>query len=315
MLTIEQIFADYSPRYRQGKNEWNMKCPFRENHNAYGAGDGSKSFFVNPEKNYYNCFSCGVHGNLISLLTTKMEIDFMEAHEIVTTTNIDYLFRDSNVKQLEAEFDTIIPLEPPESFIKRGFSKRFLARFRVGSDGDLICIPILNNEGTAIVGIRYRKGRDFWFAPEGFNKNLYLYNFVACKGHKWFVLVEGETDVYRSTKNGVKNCCATLGGILSEEQTEVIKNENFDEVRLAFDKDAAGLKNIEIANYRLSPFLRVNIVDYDAEDPGKCERDEWLHAVHDNYVDYSSHSVQMSIEAGDEYLTMKKKAIQRLKKS
>jgi hypothetical protein len=63
-----------------------MECPFRENHED---GSGRISFFVSPDKNAYHCFSCNEHGNLVNLLTTKFEVGYFDAMELVTISDFE----------------------------------------------------------------------------------------------------------------------------------------------------------------------------------------------------------------------------------
>ena len=43
---------------KRAGNEYKGCCPFH--------GEKSPSFYVNPQKNIYHCFGCGVGGNAIS---------------------------------------------------------------------------------------------------------------------------------------------------------------------------------------------------------------------------------------------------------
>ena len=120
--SLMDIFADYSPK-QMTNGQIRMECPFRENHED---GSGRISFFVSPDKNAYHCFSCNEHGNLVNLLTTKFEVGYFDAMELVTIS--DFEKKDSP----EFELDLSWRLIPPEDFLKRGFKKETLKHFRIG---------------------------------------------------------------------------------------------------------------------------------------------------------------------------------------
>ncbi len=69
--------------------EWKGCCPF---HN-----EKTPSFYINEEKQFYHCFGCGAHGDVIRFLTEGDGMPFMEA-----------------VKQLAAEAGLEVPEETPE---------------------------------------------------------------------------------------------------------------------------------------------------------------------------------------------------------
>lgn len=314
MKTLNEILKEFRPK-KLPSGQIRMMCPFREHHDKLS--QGLESMFLTPEKNIYHCFSCSSAGHLTGLLTTKFDVSFSDALELVNSDNIDYILKaDSKEKSEEFELDFIIPIKAPKKYVERGFNARLLRMFNVGEDDGVIYTPILDNEGMRIVGIKCRKGRNFWYLPEGFDKSSYLYNFHRCKGKQKIILVEGETDVYQSCRWGIYEVCATLGGQLSEEQAKaIIDEESIEEVVLAFDHDMTGLKDIEVANYRLSPYKRVSIMQYESQDPGCSEKDEWRDGFEDNNVPYSVYSTMMALEMEDEYLAHKKQWLKKLKQN
>ena len=64
------IIGKHTTLKRAGK-EFKGNCPFH--------GEKTPSFYVNPQKNVYNCFGCGVGGNAISFLRDYENQTFMEA--------------------------------------------------------------------------------------------------------------------------------------------------------------------------------------------------------------------------------------------
>ncbi|WP_288999560.1 CHC2 zinc finger domain-containing protein [uncultured Psychrobacter sp.] len=67
---------------KRAGNEYKGCCPFH--------GEKSPSFYVNPQKNIYHCFGCGVGGNAISFLRDYENLTFIEAvNELSKQTGIE----------------------------------------------------------------------------------------------------------------------------------------------------------------------------------------------------------------------------------
>ena len=75
------IIGSHTTLKRAG-NEYKGCCPFH--------GEKSPSFYVNPQKNIYHCFGCGVGGNAISFLRDYESLTFIEAvNELSKQTGIE----------------------------------------------------------------------------------------------------------------------------------------------------------------------------------------------------------------------------------
>ena len=67
---------------KRAGNEYKGCCPFH--------GEKSPSFYVNPQKNIYHCFGCGVGGNAISFLRDYENLTFIESvNELSKQTGIE----------------------------------------------------------------------------------------------------------------------------------------------------------------------------------------------------------------------------------
>ena len=67
---------------KRSSNEFKGCCPFH--------GEKTPSFYVNPQKNIYHCFGCGVAGNAISFLRDYENLTFLEAvKELSRQTGIE----------------------------------------------------------------------------------------------------------------------------------------------------------------------------------------------------------------------------------
>ncbi|MEW5838327.1 MAG: DNA primase [Pseudomonadota bacterium] len=69
---IVDVVGARVPLKKKGK-EYSACCPFHH--------EKSPSFFVSPDKQFYHCFGCGAHGNVISFLMAHDRLDFVEAIE------------------------------------------------------------------------------------------------------------------------------------------------------------------------------------------------------------------------------------------
>ncbi|NOX97027.1 MAG: DNA primase [Nitrospirae bacterium] len=67
---IVEIISEYLPLKPAGKN-YKALCPFHQ--------EKTPSFMVSSEKQIFNCFSCGVGGNVFSFLMKNEHLTFMEA--------------------------------------------------------------------------------------------------------------------------------------------------------------------------------------------------------------------------------------------
>lgn len=78
---LVSIIGRHTTLKRAG-NEFKGCCPFH--------GEKSPSFYVNPQKNIYHCFGCGVGGNAIGFLRDYENLTFMEAvDELSRQTGIE----------------------------------------------------------------------------------------------------------------------------------------------------------------------------------------------------------------------------------
>jgi DNA primase len=67
---IVELIASYYPLKRAGQN-FKTNCPF---HN-----EKTPSFVVNPSKQIFHCFGCGVGGNVVSFIMKQERCEFPEA--------------------------------------------------------------------------------------------------------------------------------------------------------------------------------------------------------------------------------------------
>lgn len=301
-IDLLSIFKELSPQV-MSNGQIRMECPFRENHTD---GGGRMSFFATPNINGYKCFSCGCHGSLVRLLTTKFGVNYFEAMNSVNLT--EYA-----PERKEFDLDIIWDFNsPPAEFLKRGYTKEVLKHFRVGNleDGGMV-IPYYENFNKPIKLLGYQQR---WYEGEerrlrnskGFNKKEYLYNLDTSFSET--ILVEGQSDVWRCYQAGL-NACALMGTSLSEWQVKELSK--FKKVYLALDNDDAGRRATERCNHLLRNVTNVLLVPYVEKDPGSCSIEDLKDAVA-NSTDYVEYSMEMSIN-WEGYIDMRDEVLNELR--
>lgn len=303
-ISLMDIFSDFSPQL-MSNGQIRMECPLRENH---ADGSGKMSFFASPDINAWHCFSCGAHGNLVRLLTTRFKINYFEAVGMVRLT-------DYHPDKKEFDLDLMWDMnKSPEEFLLRGYTKECLKHFRVGTtDSGSILIPYYRdfNYPTDLLGYQER-----WYSGDkrrvknskGFNKKEYLYNLDYSKDYT--ILVEGQSDVWRLYQHGY-NACALMGSDISDWQIERLSK--FKRIYLALDNDEAGRRGVERCNYLLKNQTDIMLIPYDTKDPGDCSSKKDWDEFFNSSTDYVVYSMEMSM-GWDSYLDMRDEVIDEMKK-
>lgn len=71
-ISITELVSKYIPLTKKGTSSWGC-CPFHSEKTA--------SFSVCEDKNFYHCFGCGAHGDVVSFIMQIQHISFIEAVE------------------------------------------------------------------------------------------------------------------------------------------------------------------------------------------------------------------------------------------
>ena len=71
---IVETVSSYIPLKRAGRN-FKANCPFHH--------EKTPSFVVNPDKQIFHCFGCGVGGNAITFMMHQERIEFPEAIRMI----------------------------------------------------------------------------------------------------------------------------------------------------------------------------------------------------------------------------------------
>jgi len=165
---------------------------------------------------------------------------------------------------------------PSPYFIRRGFKASTIERLNIGdcnisgkSFNKRAVIPIFDAKGKYIVGFTARSLYDAcpqcganhnpaFRCPEkayrhifckwknsSFHKMNYLYNLhnsVWQKKNNTIIVVEGPPNVMRFYDAGIFNVVATLGKEMSPKHVELLRENNYNTVLMAYDNDEEGRK-------------------------------------------------------------------------
>lgn len=136
--------------------------------------------------------------------------------------------------------------------VARGLSRKDMADWMLGFDGQKITFPLLDRYRN-VIGFTKRwldmpEGRDDKYRNSHnskiFNKGYYFYGMhLYDDSFDEIRITEGSLDVILAAKYGVKNIVATLGTAFTEGHVEIIKKLGKTPV-FCMDGDPAGLKSM-----------------------------------------------------------------------
>ncbi|MCK0128466.1 DNA primase [Erythrobacter sp. F6033] len=86
-VTLSTVIMRTEKLVKKGR-EWTACCPFHD--------EKTPSFYVNDQKQFYHCFGCGAHGDVISWMTEQRGLSFIDA-----------------IKELAAEAGMEVPAPDP----------------------------------------------------------------------------------------------------------------------------------------------------------------------------------------------------------
>ena len=226
------------------------------------------------------------------------------------------------IASAELEYETFLPqvgLEFLEDHY--GINSRSIAAWNLGwhADEQRIVIPAHDLHGHLRFLIRravFEKQRPKYLYTEGFPKTSLL--FGACKidigmvRSVGLILVEGSTDTIKQHQHGFHATGAILGTGISPVQARIIARLRPRRIYLMFDKDAAGITNIEKAAEKLRMYpLFVCRYPKHCDDPAKFSRREaeksianaislqrFTHNLHDRGISLSPNARRRRKEVG-----------------
>lgn len=156
----------------------------------------------------------------------------------------------------ELRYESFLPQRAAEYLSDREIDERSIAKWQLGwlPEEKRIVIPARDEHGKLRFLIKRGitpKQQPKYLYTEGFPKSSLL--FGACEldlglvHSSGLILVEGSLDTIVFHQHGLRNTGGILGTGISEAQRRIIAKLRPSRIVLAFDKDSAGIRNIEIA--------------------------------------------------------------------
>lgn len=182
-------------------------------------------------------------------------------------------------------YERHIPQAGIDYLAARGIGGSDIAQWEIGFDRDelRIVIPAKDDHGITRFlikrAIRAKDHPKYLYWPEGVAKTSLL--FGACQidlgmvRSSGLVVVEGSTDTILNHAHGLRNTGGILGTGISDQQVAYIARLRPPRIYLMFDKDTAGIRNIEIAARKLRKYpLFVCRFPTGKSDPGELSERE-----------------------------------------
>ena len=224
------------------------------------------SFFVNPNKHLWYCFSCGEGGTIIQFVRKYHKVSYEQAIKIITSwahivlTNEEpmlKIIRHYKKKEEELSIREELPNDimnkfkdiTIQSWINEGIPREILEKYNVRYDDNAcrIVFPVWDIEGK-LINIKGRAAHPRW---KDFGMAKYIYYYPLGKndffwGYHWhlqdvlakneIILVEGEKSVMKLEACGINNAVAIATSHLSKAQAQILMKLHTNVV-IALDKD------------------------------------------------------------------------------
>ena len=308
-VALWEEFVDFPPNMDQsGGFTPLVVCPNPDH------GSTKKHFQVNLDKPLVHCFaSCGISGTYEKAIALIKGISEKEARKVIMqhtrvslgpgskrkSRGADGRVRraatadgDENAVARLDDFSTYLPPLALEYLSGRGIEAQSISAWGIGWDGDdrRIVIPADDERGIARFlikrAVREKDWPKYLYWPEGTSKTSVL--FGACKldrkqvSSHGLILCEGSLDAIRLQQMGLQ-ATAILGTGLSDRQAQIIRSLRPRRVFFMFDKDGAGVRNIELAAVKLTKVpIFVCLYPKGKSDPAELTKKEANQIIEDS---------------------------------
>lgn len=164
------------------------------------------------------------------------------------------------VPSSELQYQSYLPPVALEYLNERGISKESIATWKLGwlPEEKRIAIPAADANGRVRFLIKrgvFSRQQPKYLYTEGFPKTALLFGVCLTDPRMirsdGLILVEGSFDRISLHQHGLRNSGAILGTGISDDQCRIIARLRPARIYLWFDKDSAGIVNIEIAEKKL----------------------------------------------------------------
>jgi hypothetical protein len=160
------------------------------------------------------------------------------------------------VSSNELQYESFLPQRALAYLDKRGITNESVAAWQLGwlPDEKRLVIPAKDENNRLKFLIKravLEKQSPKYLYTEGFPKTSLLFGACALDlgmvSSYGLILVEGSIGTILNHQDGLRNTVAILGTGISESQRRIIARINPRRIYFMFDKDSAGIRNIEIA--------------------------------------------------------------------
>lgn len=267
--------------HAESGKEATLYCPFHKNTH-------SPAFYINLKTGLWQCFnpSCDKKGNFRQLYKHITGRSYGREN-VVDPVNLQYQLdmaliskkeEELSIDSVRIDYDTD-DIHLLDSLVERGFSKETLSYLEIGYSRikERVVIPVRDSQ-YKLVGLIGRAIHD-WQEPRylyntGFKRANILFNIQNAKYDSECIVVEGSLDCAKVVQAGYKNCVATLGAKVSENQSSMLR-KFFDRIIIFSDRDEAGdaMCDAIIRSCEGKELFRMTIPDH-LKDPGEMSEQE-----------------------------------------
>lgn len=273
-----------------------VECPNPEH------DTGKRHFQVNVTQPTVHCFAyCGISGSYEKAISIIEGCDEREAKRIILRNSsrsgrsvkprrrISGRAKQAASVVSDLGYERFLPQAGLEYLKSRGISDESVATWELGWDSESLRIVIpardLNGHLRFLIKRATReKDHPKYLYSEGFPKTSLL--FGACQldlgmvRSEGLILTEGSLDAIDNHRHGLRNTTAILGTGISRAQRAIVAKLRPKRVYLMFDKDLAGVTNIEIAARELRKYpLFVCRYPKGKNDPQELSREEKYRSI------------------------------------
>lgn len=281
---IRKLFSDYNIKIQvESAKEASLYCPFHKNTH-------SPAFNINLKTGLWQCFnpSCDRRGNFRQLykhITGKSFYKEFAIDPVNLQYQIEQGFEDKkeqeeiSLESIEIDFTKDESIKLLSTLIERGFTLETLEYLDIGYSKvkERVVIPVRDTQ-YKVVGLIGRATLDGqeprYLYNTGFKRADVLFNIQNAKFYDECIVVEGSLDCAKVIQAGYKNCVATLGAKISENQSKMLR-KYFDKIVIFSDKDEAGdaMRSAIIRSCDGKEMFNMNIPDH-LKDPGEMSEQE-----------------------------------------
>ena len=225
------------------------------------------SFFVNPNKKLWYCFSCGDGGDIVKFIEKYHHLSYSKALKSLEQWSGITVGNESEFAKIVNRYKKLKEDPPPQraildnnimdkyknitirSWVEEGIKPEVLEKYQVRYDDNAcrIVFPVWDIHGN-LINIKGRAANPHW---KEFGMAKYIYYYPLGKndifwGFHWhlqdikekqeIILVEGEKSVMKLESNGLTNVVALGTSHISRDQFKILLSLRVNVV-LALDKD------------------------------------------------------------------------------